>query len=516
MATAAPAATGGSYGYGGYGYGGTGGSTSTGGSYGYGGYGYGGTGGYGYGGVGGFYTGGTGGYIATGGSYGYGGYGYGGAGGSYTGGAGGYIATGGSYGYGGYGYTGGTAGRLRRLRRLLGEPARSPARRPGERLLRGPHPLLQRLQRPADRAAAGHWGTRSPAHGPGADRHPHLAGRGPVVARRGRHEEVHLEPRDGGAARSSRGCCSTPRRPTSWAARAWSPARSWEAAAATAPSSASPATSVTAPSAKPLPGAEQPCPDGVCAAGLYCRGFSSGNRCVAKEPNGRLCDSSEECQSGSAPRTRATSATSAAPPTSAAAADEIGGASGRIGDLPPPSPRGGEGDQSCCGRRSGATPGAGLQRRDLITPKALRCDHVTPLEDPPAAGTAIVSRNKIDCPLRPAEREGGGRRLLPDPPLLFHSGSVTVNSAPCPTSDLTDFHAPAVGARDRLHHRQPEPRPQRRAGRPIGEEATKDLALVLGPDPRAVVAHGRDHARGRAPYGDRDSWFVRRLRARCR
>jgi hypothetical protein len=49
---------------------------------------------------------------------------------------------------------------------------------------------------------------------------------------------------------------------------------------------------------RPRPSAGQPCPDGACATGLYCRGFNSGPRCAAKEPDGRLCDSPQECASG--------------------------------------------------------------------------------------------------------------------------------------------------------------------------------------------------------------------------
>jgi hypothetical protein len=47
-----------------------------------------------------------------------------------------------------------------------------------------------------------------------------------------------------------------------------------------------------------LPGLDQQCPDGMCAAGLYCRGFNMGQRCVPKEIDGRLCDGSNECASG--------------------------------------------------------------------------------------------------------------------------------------------------------------------------------------------------------------------------
>ena len=52
-------------------------------------------------------------------------------------------------------------------------------------------------------------------------------------------------------------------------------------------------------SCRPRPASGQPCPDGYCGAGLYCRTFNSGPRCVTKEPDGRLCDGPEECASGS-------------------------------------------------------------------------------------------------------------------------------------------------------------------------------------------------------------------------
>jgi hypothetical protein len=50
---------------------------------------------------------------------------------------------------------------------------------------------------------------------------------------------------------------------------------------------------------KARPASGQPCPDGACGKGLYCRGFASGPRCVAKEVDGRLCDNADECASGS-------------------------------------------------------------------------------------------------------------------------------------------------------------------------------------------------------------------------
>jgi hypothetical protein len=49
----------------------------------------------------------------------------------------------------------------------------------------------------------------------------------------------------------------------------------------------------------PLPGLDESCPDGQCAAGLYCRSFNPGPRCAPKEADGRLCDNPTECKSGS-------------------------------------------------------------------------------------------------------------------------------------------------------------------------------------------------------------------------
>jgi hypothetical protein len=48
--------------------------------------------------------------------------------------------------------------------------------------------------------------------------------------------------------------------------------------------------------ARPTSG--QPCPDGACASGLYCRTFNPSARCVPKEPDGRLCDGPDECACG--------------------------------------------------------------------------------------------------------------------------------------------------------------------------------------------------------------------------
>lgn len=64
------------------------------------------------------------------------------------------------------------------------------------------------------------------------------------------------------------------------------------------------------------PGAGQPCPDGQCAAGLYCRPFNPAPRCVEKKANGRLCDNPDECVSGSCSYNDQFNTSICGPPTS--------------------------------------------------------------------------------------------------------------------------------------------------------------------------------------------------------